>query len=88
MIKKLSQNLINILGYNIIQSDEIEKIINDTNKLSGLDRLEIIKDCQFFDPKTKEKINIKKLGKMYSPQWEKSERNKVETNSRWRAFMR
>ena len=43
MIKKLSQNLINILGYNIIQIDEIEKIINDTNKLSGLDRLKISK---------------------------------------------
>ena len=44
--------------------------------LSGLDRLEIIDDCQFFNTMTEETTNIKKLGKIYSHQWEKGERNK------------
>jgi hypothetical protein len=44
--------------------------------LSGLDRLEIIDDCQFFNTMTEETTNIKKLGKIYSHQWEKGERSK------------
>ena len=43
--------------------------------ISGLDRFKIIKDCKFFNLKTKENINIEKLGKIYSPQWQRGERN-------------
>ena len=42
---------------------------------SGSDRLETIKDCQFFNILTEENTNIKKLGKIYSSKWEKGERN-------------
>ena len=43
--------------------------------LGGLDRFEIIKDCQFFNLITKENTNIEKLGKIYSPQWQRGEKN-------------
>ena len=43
--------------------------------LGGLDRFEIIKDCQFFNLLTKESTNIQKLGKIYSPQWQRGEKN-------------
>tara|TARA_B100000989_G_C19528764_1_gene468422 strand:- start:2181 stop:3143 length:963 start_codon:yes stop_codon:yes gene_type:complete len=43
--------------------------------VSGSDRLEIIKDCQFFNLTTEENINIKKLSKIYSSEWENGERN-------------
>ena len=43
--------------------------------IGGLERSKIIKDCQFFNLKTRENIKIEKLGKMYSPQWQIGERN-------------
>lgn len=43
--------------------------------LSGLDRLEIIRDCKIFNIETNEVTNIDKLGKMYSAKWQVGKRN-------------
>ncbi len=43
--------------------------------VSGIDRFKIIKDCKFFDVIKKQNIKIDKLEEIYSPKWQKGEKN-------------
>ena len=43
--------------------------------LSGLDRLEIIRDCKIFNIATNEMTKIDKLGKIYSAKWHAGKKN-------------
>ena len=43
--------------------------------LSGLERLEIIRDCKIFNIETNEVTNFDKLGKIYSANWQEGKKN-------------
>lgn len=43
----------------------------------GLDRYEIIKDCKFFNLDTKEDATLEKLKELYSTEWKRGEKKKI-----------
>ena len=45
------------------------------NFISGLERLEIIRDCKILNLETNEVTKIDKLGKIYSAKWQVGKKN-------------